>query len=386
MALQRDRATLLAYTGLGLLGFVLNGFGPVLPNLQEKLDLTRSEVARYPTLYAVGWLLMSAAGHRVVKRIGRDLSLRLSATGLGMAAGLMGLALSRLTVGVAAVVMGATGALMMIVVQAFLSDHHGSSAVAAISEANAVSSLAAIAGPVAVASGIAVGLGWAAGFAGPALVVGALLGLGLVASLPGSVGAAAANASPQEEPTEIPWVGSWFGIVLVVALEFAFVFWATDYMDSVAGLPAALAAALTAMFFVGMAAARALGVVLLRLLDPRRRALLGGLAVAALGFAVFWAAPFVAGTPLWSAAGLLIAGAGVAYLFPLSFLGLVGILVGGTDKASARASLASGVAIGVAPLLLGIAADAMGLTTALLLIPILILASAVNVAAVYLRP
>ena len=180
-------------------------------------------------------------------------------------------------------------------------------------------------------------------------------------------------------------MGSWFGIVLVVALEFAFVFWATDYMDSVGGLPEALAAALTAMFFVGMAAARALGVVLLRLLDPRRRALLGGLAVAALGFAVFWAAPFVAGTPVWSALGLLIAGAGVAYLFPLSFLGLVGILVGGTDKASARASLASGVAIGLAPLLLGIAADAMGLTTALLLIPILILAAAVNVAAVYPR-
>ena len=74
-----------------------------------------------------------------------------------------------------------------------------------------------------------------------------------------------------------------------------------------------------------------------------------------------------------------MAGAGVAYLFPLSFLGLVGILVGGTDKASARASLGSGVAIGLAPLLLGIAADAMGLTTALLLIPLLILAAAVNV-------
>src|SRR6185436_14171973 len=120
-----------------------------------------------------------------------------------VSAGLMGLALSRLTVGVAAVVMGATGALMMIVVQAFLSDHHGASAVAAISEANAVSSLAAIAGPVAVAAGIAAGLGWAAGFAGPALVAGGLLGLGLVASLPGSVGVAA-NASPQREPAGIP--------------------------------------------------------------------------------------------------------------------------------------------------------------------------------------
>ena len=83
MALTRDRATLLAYAGLGLLGFVLNGLGPVLPNLQRELDLTRSEVARYPTLYAVGWLVMSAAGTGWCKRIGRDLALRLSAVGLG---------------------------------------------------------------------------------------------------------------------------------------------------------------------------------------------------------------------------------------------------------------------------------------------------------------
>ena len=91
---------------------------------------------------------------------------------------------------------------MMIVVQAFLSDHHGSRAVAAISEANAVSSFAAIAGPLAIALAIAIGLGWAAGFAGPALVVGGLLGLGLVASIPGSVPDPSHRSPP--EITTIP--------------------------------------------------------------------------------------------------------------------------------------------------------------------------------------
>jgi hypothetical protein len=62
---------------------------------------------------------------------------------------------------------------------------------------------------------------------------------------------------------------------------------------------------------------------------------------------------------------------------------LVGVLLGGTDKASARAALASGVAIGLAPLLLGVAADSLGLTRALLLIPLLLLAAAVNVAFTY---
>ncbi len=183
----------------------------------------------------------------------------------------------------------------------------------------------------------------------------------------------------------LPWLRSWIGIVLVVALEFAFVFWATDYMESIGGIAEAAAAALTAMFFIGMAVARGLGVPLMRLLDPRRRALLGALAVSAVGFAMFWGSPFLAGTWVWAAAGLLVAGVGVAYLFPLSFLGLVGVLVGGTDKASARAALASGVAIGLAPLLLGVAADSFGLTRALLLIPLLLLAAAANVAVTYPR-
>ena len=386
MALQRDRATLLAYAGLGLLGFVLNGLGPVLPNLQEELDLTRSEVARYPSLYAIGWLGMSAVGSRVAKRLGRDLSLRLSAVGLAGSAGLMGMALNGLMVAVAATLMGAAGALMLIVAQAFLSDHHGKSAVAAISEANAVASLAAIAGPLAVAIAIAAGVGWAGGFAVPAIVAGGLLGLGLTGSLPRSAARERLISSADDpDPPSNPWVWSWLGIVLVVSLEFAFVFWATDYMESVGGVPEAASAALTAMFFVGMAAARALGVPLMRWLDPRRRALLRALAVAGLGFALFWAAPLIAGTPVWAGLGLLVAGAGVAFLFPLSFLGLVAILVVGTEKASARAALASGVAIGIAPLLLGVAADAFGLRTALLLIPMLILAAAANVAATYPR-
>jgi len=123
----------------------------------------------------------------------------------------------------------------------------------------------------------------------------------------------------------------------------------------------------------------------MRLLEPMRRALLGALAVSGIGFTMFWTAPFSPGTMFWAAVGLLVAGAGVAYLFPLSFLGLVAVLVGGTDKASSRAALGSGVAIGLAPLVLGVAADLLGLTTALLLIPLLLAGAAVNVAVTYPR-
>jgi len=44
----------MSYLGGGLLGYVLNGLGPVLPHLQEALSLSRGQVAAYPTLYAAG--------------------------------------------------------------------------------------------------------------------------------------------------------------------------------------------------------------------------------------------------------------------------------------------------------------------------------------------
>lgn len=78
---------------------------------------------------------------------------------------------------------------------------------------------------------------------------------------------------------------------MVVAVEFAFVFWATDYLRSVGKIADAKATAITALFFVGMATARVIGGRLPRMLEPRRRALLNGIGVAGLGFVTFWEVP-----------------------------------------------------------------------------------------------
>jgi MFS family permease len=71
--------------------------------------------------------------------------------------------------------------------------------------------------------------------------------------------------------------------------------------------------------------------------------------------------------------GLLFAGLGVALLYPVSISALVAAMPDRPAVATARASLASGVAVTFAPLLLAALSDSLGLRTAYLLVPALLL-------------
>jgi hypothetical protein len=99
--------------------------------------------------------------------------------------------------------------------------------------------------------------------------------------------------------------------------------------------------------------------------------------VTALGFLVFWQVRDVAVV----AAGLVVAGLGVANLYPSTLALAVGAARDLIDQATARASLASGTAIIALPLLLGRMADRVGITPAFGLVGVLtVLAAALLLA------
>jgi MFS family permease len=109
---------------------------------------------------------------------------------------------------------------------------------------------------------------------------------------------------------------------------------------------------------------------------PSVALLLAALGVTLVGFPIFWLARFA---PV-NIAGLFIAGLGVANFYPLTMSIAVGLAPGPSDTASARVSLGVGVAVLVAPLLLGWAADQYSLQIAYSLVPVfLALAAAVVV-------
>jgi fucose permease len=97
--------------------------------------------------------------------------------------------------------------------------------------------------------------------------------------------------------------------------------------------------------------------------------------VALVGFALFWA-----GGSLWvGAVGAIVVGAGMGMHYPV----LLPLFVAGhpdaPDRAAARGTLASGLAIGGAPLVLAVLADRLGLREAYLVVPLLLVVLAIRV-------
>ena len=94
---------------------------------------------------------------------------------------------------------------------------------------------------------------------------------------------------------------------------------------------------------------------------------MGALALAMAAFPLFWLAP----SPPLAVLGLFVAGLGVANLFPLTFSIAIGQSGGLTNQATARISLAVGIAIFAAPLILGALADRFSLQEAYAIVPVI---------------
>ncbi len=110
---------------------------------------------------------------------------------------------------------------------------------------------------------------------------------------------------------------------------------------------------------------------------PPKGVLFASLAVTGAGFLIFWQVQAVAVV----AFGLMVAGLGVANLYPTTLALAVGTAPAQPDQASARATLASGTAIIALPLLLGRIADSVGITLAFGLVGVLtVLAAALLLA------
>jgi fucose permease len=368
--MRRSRATLTLYAAFGCLGYLLNGLGVVLPELRGELGLSRIEVALYPATFAIGLVGVGVVGDRVARALGpRALPAALAALGGG--ALLLASGVDRLLSGAGALLFGAGGAGLVQLAPASLRVEHGQRAATAIAEANATASAASVLAPLLVGAALRTGIGWRSGY----LVLPLVAVAALVASLararrtagPQAAGRARAGSS---QPASPAFLGRWLDVLLVVAVEFCLVFWAADYLHAERGFSADGAAVGAALFLLGMAAGRAAAMPVTRLLPVPARLLAVAAALAGAGFAVLWTVD----QPVAAAAGLLLAGLGVALLYPVALAEALAAWPGDPDRAAARCALASGLAIGAAPLLLGALADAVGLHAAFLLTPLLLLA------------
>ncbi|MEW2442063.1 MFS transporter [Micromonospora marina] len=158
--LTRDRITWLTYAQLGLWGFFLYGFGPVVPLLRDEQGTSAAVAGLHSTGIAVGALAGGALFAPVVRRLGRGPAIWLGLA--GVAAGVSALGLLRpLPATLAAVAVVATFGMMVVSgVSVVLTARHGPAAPAALTEANAACAGMGILAPLTIGATVDAGLGW----------------------------------------------------------------------------------------------------------------------------------------------------------------------------------------------------------------------------------
>lgn len=363
--------TWLVYSYLAVYGYFLYGFGPTVSLIAGDLDVSRTVAGLHGTALAAGAVLAGLVGPTVVRRFGRGTALRLGLVGL--AAGLAGyLAGSAIWVTLTGTLLAGTfGAMVVNTHSPVLSHHHGESGAAAISEANALAAGFGLIAPLVIGAAAAAGLGWRAGLV--VAVVAAVVVLSATARTAVPAGPPVVRPRRPTRGTALP-VHFWPALavlVLCIGIEFSLTFWASDLLRERAGASAAVATASIAALVLGMTVGRVVG-GRLALGYPVDVLLGASLTIAVLGFAVFWLS-----TALWlSVLGLLVLGLGISVQFPLSITRVLAASGGHPDRATARASIGAGAAIGTAPFLLGFLADQVGTQRAFLLVPVLLAAAA----------
>lgn len=331
-------------------------FGPLMPFLRAEMSLTYSVAALHPTAFALGMILSGLTAGRAAKIWSRRV--RFWGGGAGMAIGGILVALlghPALTIA-SAFLMGFIGSYLLVVISAMLSDRHGSLRAVALTESNVAASISVTLVPMLIAFGVQSGLTWRfailAGVA--AWVVLALVGW----RVPLPTGLSGEANAPDGVSLPLPrrfWL-YWVVIILGVSIEWCVVYWGADFLQNAVGLDRVTASTLMSVYFIAVVLGRVLGSRLAHTVESSRL-LMGAVAVVVVGFPLFW----LGAIPSLNIVGLFVVGLGIANLYPLGLSVAAGIDPQQASVASARISLASGLAILVAPFVLASFADHIGI-------------------------
>ena len=212
--------------------------------------------------------------------------------------------------------------------------------------------------PVAIAVGAAVGFEW------QFVVVPVLVLLGVLFVWSRSTQPAATVRRELERLPRAYWL-PWTLTVLVIGLEFFVVVWGGSLVAARTGLSLADATLTISAFIAGMIAGRAVMSMEATGRFEAMRIIRGGLVLTFVAVLVVW----VSGSWWLSAGAMVVAGFGIGILYPPCAAITMATAPGAPAAASSRLVLAAGLAILVAPLLLGVVADVSDIGSAWLLVP-----------------
>jgi MFS family permease len=354
-----------AYLDQSVIGYLLYGVGAITAFLAVLLSLSDAQAGLHSSVLAVGIAVAGLTGDRLDAIVGWRVA-HLTAYLLLAAASVCLVTAPAFVVtlaGAGAVGLG-TG-LLLAHINRSLTRGGGTLARVRMARAALVAMVASLSVPLVIGLGENSGLGWQVAF-GPAAI---LILIGLSAAWRRSERAPEIVVVAGRLPRRY-WL-AWWLVVLVVSVEFSIVFWASTLIERQVGISLGDATLVVAAFYAGMATARVgLSFPVVSGHDPLWL-MRGSIAVALLGSLLAWATTTVELAGL----GIFLGGLGVGFLYPLGVTVTLSLVPGLQGLASARLVLASGVAILVSPLALGLVADATDVSIAWLLVPAICLAA-----------
>ena len=367
MDFRRDRLTWIAYVVLAWFAYLQAAPGLVIAHLRDELDLSYSIGGLHIAAFAAGSLVAGVVAARLERGLGRR-ALFWSAAAV-MGAGAIGLTaghVAGVTVG-SVLVMGFGGGLLLVTIQAALSDHHGERRAVALAEANVAASISYVVLIGVLSLTAALDAGWRiallASLAVPVIVWASNRRL--------AIDAPPLSLVAQGRLPGVFWIAAAM-LFCLTAAEWCVIAWGATFVEDAADVSTDTAVALMAGYYGGVLAGRVLGSRLARRHDPARL-LAFALVVSAVGFAILW--PSTA--PVQALAGLSLLGIGVGNLFPMGLSVTVALAPDRAALASGRAVSMTAFAVLLAPLAVGGLADATSLTAALAVMPVLLALSAV---------
>jgi fucose permease len=364
--------TWVAYAMLAWFAYLQASPGLVVPHLRDELHLSYSSGGLHVAAFAAGSLVAGFVSARAERAVGRKPLFWLSAVAMAVGTVLLTAGRTEAVTLTGLLTMGIGGGLLLITVQALLSDRHGPRRTIALTEANVAASAAYVLLIGALALAAATGAGWRAAL----LAVLALPPLAFALSRHERL--QAPPPPPKARGTLPPafWVAAAM-LFCTTAAEWCVTGWGASFVKDATDVSTDTAVTLMGGYFAGVLAGRVTGSALARRF-PAHRLLAGALVLTALGFAILWPAT----GPGAAFAGLVVLGIGLGNLFPLGLSVTVGLAPNHAQLASGRAVLVTSAAVLLAPLTVGTLADATSISAALSVVPAALALAAVGLTAV----
>lgn len=363
------------YLMFGLFGAQQGMLGPLMPFLRAEFSLDLRWTGLHFAAYALGLVLIGVP-YRWLERkppvIGTG---RIAIGSIVVASGFFAMAAGLPMTLPGSVVLGFSGGLVMAVGQAMLGKRYGEQAAAKLVEAHIVAGLCVLGGALLVGAATAVGLSWRAA---PLLISAwALLMFCVPSDLhrteARTTPATASNGAPADAlpAPRLTRLSLWALVILGISAEWGVGFWGAEYMKTHVQTSASVAATLMSLYFAGTVCGRLASSFALRRLSPL--SLLTTVIFSAIAtLLVLSMIQGLAGTAVFT----FVLGACLGNFFPLILGSAMRVAPHASSALSTQASQAVGVALLLAPFLLGLLSERIGVEAAfslLIIYPLLML-------------